>query len=70
MTNLRALGLNERQIEALRLMVNDGLEMTSSLYQNVFDLPRNTASRDLMRLVETGLVKRLGTKRGSRYVAG
>lgn len=69
-TNLRALGLNERQIEALRLMVNDGLEMTSSLYQNVFDLPRNTASRDLMRLVETGLVKRLGTKRGSRYVAG
>lgn len=69
-TNLRALGLNERQIEALRLMVNEGLEMTSSLYQNVFDLPRNTASRDLMRLVETGLVKRLGTKRGSRYVAG
>jgi len=68
--DLRELGLNERQIEALRLMVNEGREMTSTLYQEMFGVSRNTASRDLARLVDTGWVKRLGTRRGSRYVAG
>jgi len=28
-TDLRALGLNERQIEALRLMINEGKELTN-----------------------------------------
>ena len=68
--SLRDLGLNERQIETLRLMVNEGREMTSALYQEMFGVSRNTASRDLARLVDTGWVRRLGTRRGSRYVAG
>jgi predicted HTH transcriptional regulator len=58
-TDLRELGLNERQIEALRLMVNEGREMTSRLYQEMFDVYRNTASRDLARLMDTDWVKRL-----------
>ncbi len=67
--DLRELGLNERQIEALRLMVNEGREMTNALYQEMFGVSRNTASRDLARLVDTGWVRRLGARRGSRYVA-
>ncbi|MCG2769796.1 MAG: helix-turn-helix domain-containing protein [Anaerolineae bacterium] len=68
--DLRELGLNERQIEALRLMANEGREMTNALYRETFGVSRNTASRDLARLVDTGWVRRLGTRRGSRYVAG
>lgn len=69
-TDLRELGLNERQIEALRLMVNEGVEITSSLYQDMFGISRNTASRDLARLMETDWVRRVGTRRGTRYMAG
>lgn len=32
-TDLRELGLNERQIEALRLMVNEGMEFTNQAYR-------------------------------------
>ncbi len=31
--DLRGLGLNERQIEALRLMVNEGAEFTNQAYR-------------------------------------
>ena len=33
--DLRELGLNERQIEALQLMVNEGQEMPNAMYQGV-----------------------------------
>ena len=69
MTDLRALGLNERQVEALRLMVNERREMTNSLHQKLFGVSRRTATRDLARLVETGWVRQIGTGKGTRYTA-
>jgi len=68
-TDLRALGLNERQIEALALMVNEGKELTNSLYQTLFPVSRRTALRDLTGLVATGWVRQCGTRKGTIYVA-
>jgi ATP-dependent DNA helicase RecG len=68
-TDLRALGLNERQIEALRLMVNEGKELNNADYRQLFNVSKNTASRDLQALVKTGWVRVEGTGRGTRYRA-
>jgi len=59
-TDLRALGLNERQIEALRLMVNEGQTMTASRYVQLFNVNRRTAQRDLGGLVAKSQAKRIG----------
>ena len=58
-TDLRELGLNERQIEALRLMVNEGRELSNKEYRQMFGVATRTASRDLMELVKTGLKKEI-----------
>jgi ATP-dependent DNA helicase RecG len=68
-TDLRALGLNERQIEALRLMVNEGKELSNADYRQLFNVSKNTASRDLQALVKTEWVKDKGTGRGTHYRA-
>jgi len=67
--DLRELGLNERQIEALRLMVNEGQEMTNAMYQELFEVSRRTATRDLRALLKTRWVRQKGTGKGTRYVA-
>jgi ATP-dependent DNA helicase RecG len=59
-TDLRALGLNERQIEALTLMINEGQAMTASRYVRLFGVNRRTAQRDLSELVAKGQAKRVG----------
>lgn len=68
-TDLRELGLNERQIEALRLMVNEGREMTNREYRQMFDVSRPTAARDLRELVEIGWAQEIGRGRSLRYTA-
>jgi len=68
-TDLRALGLNERQIEALRLMVNEGKELGNADYRQLFNVSQRTATRDLTGLVQTGWVHQIGVKRGTRYTA-
>jgi len=68
-TDLRLLGLNERQIEALRVMTNEGRELTNSTYRQLFKVARNTASRDLQGLLQTGWVKTVGNGKGRRYRA-
>lgn len=67
MTDLRLLGLNERQIEALRMMTNENKEFTNASYRQLFKVSRNTASRDLQFLVQTGWVKASGNKKSTRY---
>ena len=67
--DLRELGLNERQIEALRLMVNEGRELTNAMYQELFEVSRRTATRDLRTLLKTGWARQKGTGKGTRYVA-
>ena len=69
MTDLRELGLNERQVEALRLMVNEGRELGNTEYREMFGVATRTASRDLMELVKTGMVQRAGQGRGIKYRA-
>ena len=68
-TDLRDLELNERQIEVLRLMVNEGQEITNAKYQNLFGVSRRTATRDLKKLVETEWVRQEGSGKGTRYSA-
>lgn len=68
-TDLRGFGLNERQIEALRVMTNEGKKFTNTSYRQRFKVSRNTASRDLRALVNTGWVKATGNGKGTRYLA-
>ena len=68
-TDLRALGLNERQIEALRLMVNEGRMFTNREYCRQFDITTPTATRDLSKLVAVGQAIRVGQGRSTRYIA-
>ena len=66
-TDLRELGLNERQIEALRLMVNEGQELTNRDYREIFGVTYITAFRDLRQMVELNLVRAEGAGRGRKY---
>ena len=65
----KVLGLNERQIETLRLMVNEGRELSNKEYREMFAISRPTAARDLRKLVETGWVQEIGKGRSQRYAA-
>jgi len=67
--SLRELGLNERQIEALRLMVNERRKLSNKEYRETFGVSRQTATRDLKGLVETGWARESGSGRSLRYVA-
>jgi len=67
--DLRELGLNNRQIEALRLMVNERKEMTNSRYREIFSVANKTAATDLDASVKQGLIKRIGRGRSTRYKA-
>lgn len=66
-TDLKAMGLNERQAEALGKMINDGHEFTNTSYRELFNVSKNTATRDLQALLETGWVKTTGVGKGTRY---
>ncbi|CAN5143445.1 helix-turn-helix domain-containing protein [soil metagenome] len=59
--NLRQLGLNERQIEAMSYVLENG-NITNSKYQELFSVSRNTASNDLSSLVEAGVLRSSGIK--------
>lgn len=69
MTDLKEIGLNERQIKALELMVNDGKVFTNKIYQETFNVSRNTASRDLNGLIEKRQVTVKGKARARTYRA-
>lgn len=68
-TDLKKLGLNKRQIEALRLMVNDKKIITNEFYQRKFKVSRRTSVRDLQGLVEANQVKTEGVGKGTKYMA-
>lgn len=68
-TDLKKLGLNERQIETLRLMVNEKRVITNELYQAINKISRRTALRDLRGLVKSGQVKTEGIGKGTKYSA-
>ncbi len=67
--DLKELGLNERQIKALEMMVNEGLVFTNKMYQEIFKLERRTASRDLKKLFDLKQITKIGSGRGTKYKA-
>jgi predicted HTH transcriptional regulator len=66
--DLRALGLNERQIEAMRLIRNENRAISNADYRNMFGISDRTALRDLNQLVALGFVRRIGSGPQSLYV--
>lgn len=67
--DLKELGLNNRQIEALRLMVNEGQKITTQRYCQLFKVSRNTAYLDLKELVEKAVITAEGKGRAAYYSA-
>ena len=66
-TDLRELGLNERQIEALRLMVNEGRALANRDYREMFGVSNKVAANELKTLMQHGLVQQMGRGRSVRY---
>jgi len=66
---LGKLGLNDRQVKAV-LIVKEGGKITNSKYQELFDVSKATATRDLTELVENfGLLDKVGqTGVGTAYI--
>ena len=64
---LAGLNLNERQLQAVAFVKKNG-RITNSEYQQLTGSTRKTAARDLLNLVEKGILVRLGAKRGSHYM--
>jgi ATP-dependent DNA helicase RecG len=63
----KSLGLNDRQIQAMKYLKENG-KITNSEYQTNYSVARNTATRDLTELVEKGLLKSSESKgAGSFY---
>ncbi len=65
--DLDALGLNKRQIEALRLMVNEGEAFTNQKYREKFGISNKTAADDLKGLAKAGQISSEGKGRSTRY---
>jgi len=66
--NLRAMGLNERQIKAV-LYVKEKGKITNREYQELTLVSKPTSTRDLQALVELGLLEQRGiTGKGTYYV--
>ena len=67
--DLEELGLNERQIKALGLMVNERENFTIRKYAETFEVSKKTAIRDFKELIKTGFVVKVGVKKGAYYAA-
>jgi len=67
--NLRELGLNIRQIEALRLLVNEKMILTIAGYIKRFKVTDKTARMDLQELVSKSFVDKIGKTKGAYFKA-
>jgi ATP-dependent DNA helicase RecG len=59
--------LNKRQIEALLLWKDDG-EIVSGKYKDRFSVTDRTARRDLVEMVNLGILRKEGDKKTTRYL--
>jgi ATP-dependent DNA helicase RecG len=62
-----ALGLNERQIDALLHFKSKG-EIVNSEYQTHFNVAERTARYDLTDLVDKNLLIKTGDKKSAKYI--
>jgi ATP-dependent DNA helicase RecG len=65
--DLSRLGLNERQINAV-LYVKENGEITTSAYTKLYDIAERTARNDLNELIEKQIFKRIGETNLARYI--
>ena len=63
---LSGLGLNERQMKAVEYIKFHG-RITNADHQRVADCPQRTATRDLKKLVQNGIITLEGKGRGAQY---
>jgi len=64
---LKNLAFNERQINAVMFVKKEG-KITNKKYQELFDVSRQTASRELSHLAQKGIFKQVGvTGKGTYY---
>ena len=68
-TDLHKLGLNNRQIEVLRMMVNEGKVFTNRMHREKFGVTNKTAATDLNILVNKGMAQVKGKGRNVEYRA-
>ncbi|MFQ6072835.1 MAG: RNA-binding domain-containing protein [Methanosarcinales archaeon] len=59
--------LNDRQRKILGVILEYG-KITNKEYAKIFQISRNTATNDLAKLADIGLIKRIGKGRGCYYV--
>ena len=67
--NLEKIGLNKRQIKALRIMVNEKKTLTIPAYANIFKVNEKTARRDLKGLVEFNFAEKVGVTKNAYFKA-
>ena len=63
---LKKLGLNERQIEAVKFVKNNG-RISNQEYQQINDTTKNTATRDLKKLVDNRILQSSGVSGAGSY---
>jgi ATP-dependent DNA helicase RecG len=68
MEYLKSLGLNERQIQAIKFLKESG-RINNREYQTINDCSRNTASNDLSELVDKNILRSSGQKGVGSYYA-
>ncbi|MGC9471624.1 MAG: ATP-binding protein [Bacteroidales bacterium] len=69
-STLKQLGLNERQMKAVAYVKKNG-SINNSVYQQINDIGKTTATEDLQTLVGKGIFKQTGGKgRGTKYELG
>ncbi|MCL2115067.1 MAG: DeoR family transcriptional regulator [Methanobrevibacter sp.] len=66
--NLKDLGLNDRQIEALTLIINEDKSFSFNSYSQYFNISKRTAMRDLNNLSNQGLVSKFHKKGNKKYL--
>ena len=64
--HLKSLDLSDRQVKAV-LYVKEKGKITNSEYQQINDTSARTAVRDLEILVNKGILKRKGQRKGAFY---
>jgi ATP-dependent DNA helicase RecG len=62
----KSINLNERQINALKYL-KESLRITNKVYQEINKTSSRTAVRDLKLLVNKGIIKQKGLKKGAYY---
>jgi len=67
--DLRELGLKNRQIEALKMMVNQKKTFTVGQYVREFGITDKTARMDLKKLISRNLVEKVGKTKGAHFRA-